>query len=372
MIDSMQLTLSVYANPFVYADPLEEQHRFERLFNFIKENQEYDPSLLTKTKDGKTVGNAYAYNAYKDKGVQLQIDEYSGQVLVTVYPHRLIDPSDRVTLYTPQDHDLFISGINHIMDEIDSPHIDSSHWQVKRVDYAVNILTPYPRLYLDLLNRSHSKHYQSHEIYDGNSCYLKGKGCTYNIYDKQNQLMKKLSNPYSRQDVTNKDIEDAQDILRLEIQCRKQKAEAIRKSYKWKDRNIENYLQPSVAIGVLHTCAKHFYNGEYHTAEKGKGNSVFNLIDSAKGLQQTTKDNMILIANMLSSDRNVTLDEVKDSLTPNTISASKFSTIIRRFNALDINPVPIPTLQARQYHLTSLESLPTLLNEYIEVACLPT
>lgn len=382
MIDSIILSLHTEQAPFRNIDPifLRENNdwqwwqngQFKEQYTFIKDNHEFDKCDLHTTKDGSKKGYPYFYNKYKYYGVQFQ-SSFTGEILCIMYPHKIIYPHDNVTLYTPSEQELFLTGINTIMDEMNLPHVESRLWQTKRVDYTVNIPCAYTRLYLDLFNRSRSMRHQDKKVFDGNSCYLQGKGITYNIYSKENQLGKKTDRQKNDHNITDDDITNATDILRVEVQCKSEKVKTLQKKHGWTDRNIMHYLDPNIAIEVLKGCAKQFYVGDYWSADKGKGYNVFSKIDQASGIQHTTKDTMKEILSLLATDRELTLDEVRQMLKEsNHISDTQWYTLIKRFNAININPVPIPTRQCKEYHLRQLDSLTYLLNDYIDCTGLET
>lgn len=377
MIDSIILSLHTEQAPFRQIDTylLKENKdwqawqngQFKEQYNFIKTNHEFDKCDLHTTKDGSKKGYPYFFNRYKYYGVQFQ-SYFTGEILCIMYPHKVIYPHDNVTLYTPDEQELFITGINTIMEEMNLPPIQSRLWQTKRVDYTVNIPCAYTRLYLDLMNRSRSMNYQDRKVFDGNSCYLQSKSINVNIYSKQNQLEKKTDRQKIDRNITQDDIVNATDILRVEVQCKSEKVKTIQKKHGWKDRNIMHYLNPDIAIEVLKGCAKQFYTGDYWSADKGKGYNVFNKIDEASGIQQTTKENMKQIVSLMANNRELTLDEVRQTLKESkNLTDTQWYTIIKRFNAINVNPVPLPTRQCKEYHLRQLDSLTTLLNDYIDI-----
>ena len=356
MIDSIQMILSVYDNSYTEGNPTEEEHRLIRLFETIRNGEEFDRSL--KNKRGRR-SHPYVFNRYKDKSVQFWTLP-SGYIFLKFHPYRLINQYDRVTNYTSKDEQAFIAGMNEILDELDAPHIEKSYWQVNRIDYCVNIPTPYKQLYLDLLNKGRTKVYQKRTRFDGKSCYFRGKGCTFNIYDKQDQLTKK--------GIEGQNLALAEDILRVELQCRNDKTRAIMKSYGWHDRNIMHFLQPSVAIGVLLDTAKHFYTGDYRTADKSKKGNVYDCINNATRLQSKTKETMIRIVSELATYPTKNLDDVREELKTDGLKDTEYYPIMSRFNKLNVNPVPIPIRQAKLYNIRHLDSLYALMNEYLETA----
>ena len=377
MIDSIIISLNTELAPFRQIDAylLKENKdwqawqngQFKEQYNFIKANHEFDKCDLHTTKDGSKKGYPYFYNKYKYYGVQFQ-SSFTGEILCIMYPHKIIYPHDNVTLYTPDEQDLFINGINAIMDEMNLPHIESKLWQTKRIDYTVNIPCAYTRLYLDLMNRSRSMNYQDRKVFDGNSCYLQSKSINVNIYSKQNQLEKKTDRQKIDRNITQDDIVNATDILRVEVQCKSEKVKTLQKKHGWKDRNVMHYLDPQIAIEVLKGCAKQFYIGDYWSADKGKGYNVFSKVDEASGIQQTTKDNMKEVLSLLANNRELTLDEVRTILKQSKkLTDNQWRTLIKRFNVININPVPIPTRQCKEWHIRQLDSLTTLLNDYIDI-----
>ena len=376
MIDSLIISLNTEQAPFRSIDAyllkdnkdwqVWHNGQFKDQYNFIKANHEFDKCDLHTTKDGSKKGYPYFYNRYKYYGVQFQ-SYFTGEILCIMYPHKVSYPHDNVNLYTPDEQGLFINGINAIMDEMNLPHIESKLWQTKRIDYTVNIPCAYTRLYLDLMNRSRSMNYQNRKVFDGNSCYLQGKGITYNIYSKQNQLEKKTDRQKIDHNITQDDIVNATDVLRIEVQCKSEKVKTIQKKHGWKDRNVMHYIDPTIAVEVLRGCAKQFYVGDYWSADKGKGYNVFNKVDRASGIQTQTKENMKEVLSLLANNRDLTLDEVRQMLKESKhISDTQWYTLIKRFNAINVNPVPIPTRQCKECHIRQLDSLTTLLNDYID------
>lgn len=377
MIDSLQIALTTTYAPNTIPIATIQAHKDwygnekdKDVFDYIKANHEDDYSLMTTDKEGHKRGYSKAYNAYKNYGVQFQAI-YTGEIICTIYPHQIIDPNDKVTVYTFDEQELFLTGINAIMDEMNAPHIESSLWQVKRIDYTANIPCAYTRLYLDLFNRSRSMSYQDRKVFDGNSCYLKSKSINVNIYSKQNQLAKKTNRQRKDHNITDNDIINANDILRVEVQCKSEKVKTLQKKHGWKDKNIMHYLDPNIAIEVLQSCTKQFYLGDYWSADKGKSYNVFNKIDEASGIRTQTKDTMKEILSLLATDRELTLDEVRQILKDEKhLTDTQWYTLIKRFNTINVNPVPIPTRQCKEYHVRTLDSLAYLINEYIEMGYL--
>ena len=72
------------------------------------------------------------------------------------------------------------------------------------------------------------------------------------------------------------------------------------------------------------------------------------------------------VLTLLATDRELTLDKVRQMLEASkNLTDNQWRTIIKRFNAINVNPVPIPTRQCKEWHIRQLDSLTTLLNDYI-------
>ena len=367
MIDSMEIILSPEYDyntdiqnreqPYIFDE------QFEKLYTLIGTHAELEPSLA-KVIDNRTY-IPRAYTNFKDEGIILQPLDKTHQIKATVFLYRVIDSTDRVSLYEPTDIETFISCFNGIMDKINAPHIDSKRWKVSRIDYAVNFQTEYKQLYLHLMNKSRTRHKQIRGRFE-TSCYLMGKGYTYNTYDKAEQLRAKQQSGHNRQIISDNDIDKAEKILRFEVQCKRGKVNTLAKRFKWKDRDVMNFLKPFVAFYVLTDCANHFFKGDYLTANREAKNNIYAAIEqNAKGTKRI-KDGMTQIAKSLASEPDTNIDDIKERLKQSGYNRDDINYLFRRFNELNINPVPISIRLSKKYRLQQLKSIPHLLADYIE------
>ena len=159
------------------------------------------------------------------------------------------------------------------------PELDQ--WICHRVDYAVNIKTPYPYIYVNLFKRGHiKKSYQpsiDKMLNYKDSFYLptKSRNITINFYDKYKELLKaNRDSPHPR---SQNYFDAAKNILRLEVQCRAGKLANIRKKFMLTDTTPQSFLQPSIAFDVIMT--------NYLMLTKNSQDNFISLAKSRKLLQ---------------------------------------------------------------------------------------
>ena len=94
-----------------------------------------------------------------------------------------------------------------------------ANWNVRRIDYAVDLWTPYANEYIKIFNRGMIlKNFKQHEKYE-TSLYLTYSECNINFYNKLSDLKSK----YDFQEVQKEYMQLGQiptGIMRWEIQCK--------------------------------------------------------------------------------------------------------------------------------------------------------
>lgn len=224
------------------------------LYREFRARTHFDPAL-----------NQWVCSTYSTQGITIYAyftwREFRGDVFACrVNFHKLVDPSDRITVYSNADFSSMIERFNQIMDELGGlPHFEE--WYARRIDYCVNVKTPYVSEYIRLLQKG-DKPYSQALAYDKNahhrtrkdgSAYYpsvahdrrKGKTGSYtiNFYNKYDQ--------YQKTGVTGEALEQARDVLRLEVQCHPPKLDSIRKKWGFSDKRVINYLDPAIGYEVL-------------------------------------------------------------------------------------------------------------------------
>lgn len=134
-----------------------------------------------------------------------------------------------------------------------------ANWLVHRIDYAVDICTRHPELYVKLLKKG-DKPKAYHDKADGKagSCYWGCKSTTGNIYYKADQMNKKGKSPEL--------IERADNLLRFEVQCKSPKVGYLRKNKELDGRELRYFFCAEIAESVLLSyCRRVYKTGDYYS-----------------------------------------------------------------------------------------------------------
>lgn len=151
-----------------------------------------------------------------------------GKILTLLFDTQVLNVDDEYGA----NMDAFISDINNYLNSLFYANLlDIRSFYVMRIDYCINVKTPYVREYLDFMSaafRAVSKgkrlNYTEEKGLSG-SVYIKTKSdytnntrrnYVMNFYDKADWLENKLDDGWH---FSVNDVEDAQDVLRLEAQC---------------------------------------------------------------------------------------------------------------------------------------------------------
>lgn len=215
---------------------------------------------LHKSKDGKK--RVYITTAFADKGV-LQIifqkTKYQYKCVMTLKPAQMIYPNTKLRLAQENDYSAFRHAINRFIASVNAqcgemllPAIED--WRVKRIDYAVNIVTPHISEYIQLLYAGRipkgfgfPKHYES-------SFYLKSKNGNINFYDKLHQVRQKCG--LSDADIENEFHDLPSGMLRIEFQCSNKYIQHLKEHYRMEDTTLPYLWNAAIAENELKSRVK--------------------------------------------------------------------------------------------------------------------
>ena len=131
--------------------------------------------------------------------------------------------------------------IQHLNNDVFSTQLlpKLNEWLVRRIDYAIDIDTPYVNDYISILKKGYiPKNFSIKKYYD-TSFHIESKSCVYNFYNKTEELAVKYN------------IHINKNILRLEVQCKADKIRKIIKNYKLSNNNICSLWNESIAKSVI-------------------------------------------------------------------------------------------------------------------------
>lgn len=207
---------------------------------------------------------------------------------------------------------------------------DLEDWKAHRIDYTYNAKTRYVSQYIKLLQKSDLRGYRLHLDNNNNrsmkpgSLYILNKSITLNFYDKADQLQ--------NEGRLQEEIEQATNIMRLEVQCHSRKLNGIKKKYDLESKSaIEFIRDQDMGADILrYYTGKITWNLPYMKKE-----SAIAIIQKSRFKDQTKKDMIAIIKDTARQYSRV--DKVR-------IENKKYSgkkMYKDQFKKLNINPVTI-------------------------------
>lgn len=286
-------------------------------------------------------GKIYYYDGFAMRSIQCRINF-----------KRVIEEQDRIAVYTDADFDKMVDTFNSIMVYLGGlPTFDN--WNVKRIDYCINIKTPYVKEYIALMQKGDipawqrlafnpvSKRYTNRI----GSVYLPAKSSnikenktgsmTINFYDKsQQQTAEAMKNNTISEAV----LLQSENILRLEVQCHRPKLDSLKRKYSLDDKKIINFLSPQISYDVLETAIlKVCHKGDYHRKTVAE-----QMIEASKGLHDKTKEDLKTLLREVNKQHQ-SISKARDRLAAAGIyTENKFNQLLKKLDELNINPVTIP------------------------------
>lgn len=249
-------------------------------------------------------------------------------------PSKLLGKDNRNDLMQQADILQVHNKFTELVQSINSKLPEFISWKPKRIDYSVNIITPDVALYIELFQRCNqpNKYYKAPKSKIDykrrqldNSLYLITKGFSLNFYNKEEEV---IASGYDQ-----KQIDDAKDILRIEVQCEKSKIYNLKKN---NDDIISTELFNFIGLDLAREVLTDYYDktigsGDYYSLNEAKKiiNAQLDITDSMK---KKLIDHLKYINNYKS------IYEAKKALKNNPL----FNDYLKRIRALNINPVIIP------------------------------
>ena len=313
----------------------------KKIYDEIFENL----NKLSKSKEGRFYpkGNEYITHAMKDKGfsrIALMKKKINSkykypymQISITLNPAILIGKNieDIIEAFEIEDvqreFDKEITPIHK-----DLPRLNN--WIVNRIDYAVNIETKYVSEYIKLFQRS-DKPYNFKEPYSlkskrrkqmKGSFYLTSNSVNINFYDKGNERKKA-------------GVEGIDNLLRLEVQCKKNKVNSIKNSKKFDSCMVEHFLDPSLSQETIdYYFRKVIGNGHYLTLSE----AIRTIKNSS--YKRKTKDKCIDVLKQINRQRSIWKAREKSKY-----DRGEFNRYLKLIIGLKVNPVTIPKAWEVEY-----------------------
>lgn len=208
------------------------------------------------------------------------------------------------------------------------------NWTVNRIDYAVNIETEYVKEYIRLFQRG-DKPCDFKEPYDKRSkrrkqlkgsLYLTSNSVNINFYDKGNERKKA-------------GVEGIDNLLRIEVQCKKNKVNSIKKSKGFDSCLVGYFLDLSLSTEIInYYFRKVIGTGNYLTLAE-----AIRTIESSS-YRRKTKDKCIDVLQQINKQRSIWKAREKSKY-----DKSEFNKYLKYIVGLEINPATIPKAWKVEY-----------------------
>lgn len=261
---------------------------------------------------------------------------------IQLNPTKLLD-KDIIELTHEEDLQELEQKFNDVVAGI---HLDLNtfmYWTLRRIDYSINIKTEHVEEYIQLFQRGDIP-YRFKMMYDKKSkrrkhkkgsMYLKSNSATINFYNKFDE----------RLNHTGEEVENARNILRLEVQCSKGKTDALKRKYEFDMKYLYYFLSKEISDYVIH----YYYDKTVGAGNYYKLDKAIKIVEESS-LRASTKQKLIELLKDINAKRS--LYEVKSAFKDRKDRES-FNRHIKQLRELGINPVTIP----QRWNIDCLENL---------------
>ena len=302
-------------------------------------------------------GHKYSitYDRVTAAGATEQISYVNYVIDARVNPSKVIYREKSIDIYKPSDYSIFQDRFNQEIKSFNLPFLpDLEGWKAHRVDFTYNLQTPHVKEYIRLFHKSDLRGFtikrdqHGHRSMKAGSLYINNSAVTLNFYDKMDEMQKAEGG--SRH--TPEEIQEAKDILRIEVQAGRDKLSNIKRKQEFTTKQISEFMtSPGAAEDLLISYAENLLgSATYH-----KKPAAITLINHSKK-QKKTKEQLIAVLDEISKPYR-RVDEVRGDHPE--LEIDKCKKILRD---MDINLITLD----KNTKVRELPSIPALLREAIE------
>lgn len=296
-----------------------------------------------------------SYDRITSTGAAEQISYVNYVIDARVNPSKVIYRESAIDIYKPSDYEIFQQCFNHEIKSFNLPFLpDLDGWKAHRIDFTYNIHTPHVKEYIRLFHKADLRGFElkrdqhGHRSMKSGSLYINNSAVTLNFYDKADEMTKAEGGKRHTQE----EIQQAKDILRIEVQAGRDKLSGIKRKQEFTSKQISEFMtSPEAAEDLVLMYAEKVLGA----ATYRKKPAAVTLINHSKK-HQKTKDQLIAALEAVSKPYK-RIDEVRQEHPDLEIDKTK-----KILRDLDIN---LATLD-KNTKVRELPSIPALLREAIE------
>lgn len=217
-----------------------------------------------------------------------------------------------------------------------------NHWICKRIDYCADVITEHVSDYIRLFQRSKipNRHFEAKNKFEG-SAYAICSSMILNFYNKQDELMKRRM---KNTRITEEHVRAAEGMLRIEVQCERNKTNYIKQREGFSNKWIEHFLNPQLAQSIiLNYYDKSIGSGDFYSLYEARK------IINRSEIPQNSKQSLLSTLDLISQARKV--DTARKQFMEGIVLEGKgrfqgsgvtFDRNVKKLRSLGINPVTIP------------------------------
>lgn len=295
------------------------------------------------------------YERITSTGATEQISYVNYVIDARVNPSKVIYSESSIDIYKPSDYSLFQQCFNEEIRSYNLPFLPPlDGWKAHRIDFTYNISTPHVKEYIRLMHKadlrgfSIKKDQHGHRAMKAGSLYINNSAVTLNFYDKADEMQKAEGGTRH----TPEEIQQAKDILRIEVQAGRDKLSGIKRKQEFTTKQITEFMQqPEAAEDLVLMYAEKVLGGSTYR----KKPAAITLINHSKKHQQTKEQLIAAIEAVSQAYQRV--DKVRAACPD--LEVDKCKKILRE---MDINLVTLD----KNSKVKELPSIPALLRETIE------
>ena len=295
------------------------------------------------------------YERITAAGSAEQISYVNYVIDARVNPSKVIYRESAIDIYKPSDYEIFQQCFNHEIKSFNLqflPPLDG--WKAHRVDFTYNIHTPNVKEYIRLMHKADlrgftiKKDQHGHRAMKAGSLYINNSAVTLNFYDKADEMQKAEGGTRH----TPEEIQEAKDILRIEVQAGRDKLSGIKRKQEFTSKQITEFMQqPEAAEDLVIGYVYKVLGGSTYR----KKPAAITLINKSKK-HQKTKEQLIAVINEVSQPYR-RVDEVRAAHPELEIDKAK-----KILRSMDVNLVTLD----KNTKVKELPSIPSLLLDAIE------
>lgn len=301
----------------------------------------------------------HKYNVTYDRitaaGSTEQISYINYVIDARVNPSKVIYRESSIDIYKPSDYSIFQDRFNQEIKSFNLPFLpDLTGWKAHRIDFTYNIHTPYVKEYIRLFHKADlrgftiKKDQHGHRAMKAGSLYINNSAVTLNFYDKQDEMQKAENGTRH----TSEEIQEAKDILRIEVQAGRDKLSGIKRKQEFTSKQISEFMtSPEAAEQLVISYASRVLG----SATYRKKPAAITLINNSKK-HQKTKEQLIAVLEAVSKPYK-RVDEVRAAHPELNIDKCK-----KLLRSMDVNLVTLD----KNSKVRELPSIPALLREAIK------